>query len=815
MAIPLAAGDPPGDAARADFEWFSGLGYPDVKAAKWAEVWDGRSWQPDSKPLQAITTHGFILDDKQDSFHVLMPDLSRRWLRKTAGNESDPKWVGFKERPLSDSARLTLAELRHPPKRGFERYAKMVGHSAEVFFIAYACWCKGENELAQELYDEAGKLPITADCRGEMVGANPPMRDLLEIELGKGAMWTAMLQVGGTYDSAPGSPLATRTELLESFRRIVKNYPISSHCQQAKDMIALLEKMVREDERHRVLTNDELAKLPEAERLAELIFRLRDQNGQPMGNRLCDILGPTQNADSPAHQLVAMGYPAVPQLIDAVGDDRLSRSLRDRDYRSMPSAMTVGDCALQILERISGESFSARTSLADARTRWDKISAEQRLPRQWWEEYQQKGERQMLIDAIASGEKSPNRLVAKLKATAPDAVEDAVLRGAANVKDRSLTFAYIEMVGSLHSTAASTQLLAWMNGPAELQVRLAAATQLSNQDHPYALPGIIREWRAYSPPKDKHDTSTFEELVKLLIANGGPEAMGELVKNWDRRPDTERFYIVREFGWSLWTDAGRLYSPWFATHPPTEEAKELAIELLAHALEDKSAWFGQSGSYGDFTFINLRIRDLALWALHQIEPSRYRLTPKAGRRLRDLECIVAANVWRTAHGKKALPLPTNPAPKPDEKHALKITLIDVYPPEKLAGSDFAKKIAGLRNADFAPDTIPKLLTWFATHDIPDVSEIHIDAVRENDLTGVTLIVGVTSGTYPLDQQYQWHMRQSGKIGDRYLETTTASCRFPYPKNDKFWGDAIEDVAEVTTIPPTTSFAISAGMTGTR
>lgn len=62
--------------------------------------------------------------------------------------------------------------------------------------------------------------------------------------------------------------------------------------------------------------------------------------------------------DSPALRLANKGYAAVPQLIEALDDDRLTRSVECwRSFVYSHKILRVSDCAEQILKRIAGRSF--------------------------------------------------------------------------------------------------------------------------------------------------------------------------------------------------------------------------------------------------------------------------------------------------------------------------------------------------------------------------------------------------------------------------------------------------------------------------
>ena len=116
-----------------------------------------------------------------------------------------------------------------------------------------------------------------------------------------------------------GTPEVSRAELLDEFRRFKKNFPDSQHIERAQDTAELLEQMVREDKEHAQLKQPPFDEMTTEQQVAELIFQLRDQNGQQWGQPgSCDFFNDSRGAESPASQLLEIGFDAVPQLIEAI-----------------------------------------------------------------------------------------------------------------------------------------------------------------------------------------------------------------------------------------------------------------------------------------------------------------------------------------------------------------------------------------------------------------------------------------------------------------------------------------------------------------
>lgn len=626
------------------FKWFSTLGYPEVKAPRWAEIWYDYYWDTgDGTPLRAVTTHGFIMSEAEAEFTVLRLDLTQRTLTKSKPGTPAHRRVAFEERSFLDMARQQLDELEHTPRPDINRFDARLNHKAEVFFLAYACWQRGEEGLAASLYTQAQKLDHTYIADRKAVS----MQEALEIDLGHAAMWDAVLRCGGgrlgTDNWRNTELLEPRAGVLEAFRRVVRLFPRCAHVERAKQSAAMLERMIEEDKRHVTLSQEQIDKLPQDQRIAELVWLLRDQNGhqmsQPGG---CDVFdGWAEKGVSPAHQLFAIGDAAAPALIAALTDERFSRSVGfHRDFRFSHAILTVGECARQILNCMTGQDFRSPGPASGTMSDEDHMRGAQKVAQAWWEESQQKGKKQMLVDSISAGKTPPHRLVQQLKEEAPNEVTEAVLQGADRAQEAWLAYQFVSELAVLKSPAATQRLVKFMQKDHRLRVRLNAAASLLKQGHPDALTSVFDEWVGYPAEGDNGMRDGFGQTVDLLLASGDDLALNKLLERWAKRSVPERLEIVRKLGaWFGVTggaqlhagDKSRLVSP---------QGKAMVVEFLVQSLEDVEVPLGSGGP---------RVCDVSLWALHQIDPAKYACSPQASQSERDAERKSAANVWRQDH----------------------------------------------------------------------------------------------------------------------------------------------------------------------
>ncbi|MBL9182874.1 MAG: hypothetical protein JNN17_12100 [Verrucomicrobiaceae bacterium] len=796
--------------ARPCYEWFATLGFPEVKDAKWAEArltYD--SFNGDENGVRKFL--GFIVAETDKDFSLLLPDLTVKTMLRGVSNLEFVVRGTFEERSFPAWAAEQLPALRNPPKDGFRRFGAHLGHKTEVFALSYFCWRRGEAGLAAQLYAEAEKLPVSLHGY-ERKKTVSDMREALEIELGHAAMWDAVLRMGGgslAGGSWSGSGrLQPRAEVLDAFRRIVKLFPRCEHIERAKTTIAMLERMVTEDAEHPLLTQAQIDALPPDQRIAELVWLLRDQNGHQMSQPgWCEVLG-FGDGDSAGHQLVKIGYPAAPALIEALTDDHFSRSVGfHRDFYFSHTILTIGDCAQQILQKISGQNFYSPGSEPNE----DKMLAVQKAARAWWEGYQKKGLKQMLVDDISSGQKSPYALVRQLKKEDASAVEAAVLAGAAKATNEAMACQFIDELDAFKSPQSIAALATIMKNHSSMHARLDAAARLLNRDHPDALPALLREWSVYQTSKESFH-APFETLADMLACHGSDRAVEALIHGWEDRGPGQRLKIVEKLGECM---ARKPRTHGFASravpHKPEPAALSRAIALLARALEDMSTDYGISGGGPELVYGEASTGDFALRALHELDPDRFVFTPTAGPRRRNRERIAAANSWRKEHSQPLLPAPPPPGPKLPPADALKIVRVSLQGGTLAGSSELAQKLGFLQNTRFDAHTFPKLLVWFAQTQPPGVTSLDLQASRENDLTGVEIVARLRMSPTKAGNDPEWHTRHCGHCGSQRLGSSSGSCSHAHAISPECWDDFTEATTKALEQPPETEFIFKAGL----
>lgn len=651
LPIPLHADVPPEERAKA-FEWFDGLGLPDIREAQCVRVATG--WWSRSGDDAPINTYqlGFLLEEEKDQFTALFTDLTRGTFTKTPPETNEHERVGYEKVELKEAAEAWLKELQTPvdeDARRWNRFGERMPVRTELFVMARVCAAAGHDELAARLCDFA-----IQHNDGRSRDRPNSLKSALAQDISHASMWQAVLDFE--------NPSVTRPQLLEKFRWIVKHFPDSKHTERAGATADLLTKMVKEDEAH-AKSAQPLDKLEGKQRVAELIFQLRDQNGQQWSQPgSCDIFADPREDESPAHQLVAIGYDAVPQLIEALDDERFTRSVGyHRNFYFSHHVLRVGDAALAVLETIAGRRFYQRTNTNAEAVKDGQAQTLKKAALVWWAEFEKKGEKQVLIDAVSQGGKNAVSQAQRLVKKYPDAAIPAIVQGLAHAKDAWTRSGLVEQAGELKGDGAIELLRRELETGKELSTRLAAATALHRQGKTgEAVDAMIAQWREGGRPDDD-DRWTGQSLIGFLASSGQVRAIDALAADLNKRPVDVRTSVVSTFGsgnFSFFSTGAGLSAGPGEQHQRIDKKVEDAIEnLLATALADTERRIGMSMTWNGASFTEPQVCDLAAFVLSQRWPERYKFDSTVSSKQRERTRLEMLNVWRKARGKDPIDLP--------------------------------------------------------------------------------------------------------------------------------------------------------------
>jgi hypothetical protein len=567
---------------------------------------------------------GFLVRDDGSKFTILDRYLWTHTYTKSGPKTAEHEKVGYEPWDLERETTEILRALQIPedkdglPRRLFERLAE----PAELFVWARACAAQGKSKRAAELFFQAKR---TADGRGEA------FHHVIADAIAHGQMWQAVNAFGD-----PGT--ISRKDLLVRFELIVKNFPESPHFKQAKETVDLLTKMVAEDEAHALKAAKPVEKMTRQERIAELIFRLRDQNGRQFSQPgHCDIfiqdhLKENKNQKSPALQLVEIGYAAVPELIQALTDDHFSRSVGyHRDFYFSHFVLRVGDCAEAVLERIAGRTFWEPKSSSAAMLKDGQVNIVKAKVQAWWQDFQERGEKQILIEGVQSGDyDSPNQ-AKRLMKKYPESALSAIRQGVKTANKYFVVRDLVKISTDLKGDTTTEFLREELNG-SFLSGRVTAARGLLDRGHNEGIDAMIREWNHTG--KDEPQ----EDLIDFLLWCGKAEAIKSLGRDLRRRPVDISLQVIETIqspGWG-WENYQKSLAP---------EVDSAIDEILVGELDDSRERANMSGTWGGKEVHDPRLCDLSAHVLAQRwkHPEAFDIT--ATEEVRDRQRKQLKNEW--------------------------------------------------------------------------------------------------------------------------------------------------------------------------
>lgn len=453
-------------------------------------------------------------------------------------------------------------------------------------------------------------------------------------------LWDAILQVGD-YRIA-------RQDIVPQLKCFVEGFPDAKLLDKGKSLLAQLQAEIEEDRVHQAPNKPDAAG-----EIDELIYHLRDQCGRQFDQPgSCNVFDDARGEESPAAKLVKIGLPAVPKLIDAITDERPSRSVGFwRDYTLSHRILTVGDVACAVISRLSSSNFYAynpNQTMAEGRAKFKAQAAA------WWSKVQAVGEEKVLAEIVAKGEpgadyparqlasRYPASLLAAVKAGVSHAKEDVEAADLASVVLSCPSPANETFAKELHLTAKGTAL------------RVAAAKIEAQFDVETAVRWALQAWK--SEPAFAWNGSYSP--TAFLIGSRSVSALEEMSIGLKDRPSSVRFEVVR----AVVEDTSESFPAEKLTKDPSLQRKyETIVEaLLVKELFDEAEISAPSWKVGGWELSAATLGELACADLAVLFPKKYHFEKTPSFFEKRMLATEAANLWRKAQGLPALPPPTRP-----------------------------------------------------------------------------------------------------------------------------------------------------------
>ena len=366
----------------------------------------------------------------------------------------------------------------------------------------------------------------------------------------------------------------------------------------------------------------------------------RQQWSQPGA---CNIFLDERGEESPAAKLVTLGFPAVPQLIEVLEDQGFTRSVGyHRNFYFSHHVLRVGDCAERILCRIAGRNFYQRTYTNGAMAKDGQATSIKKQIEAWWKEVKTKGEEQVLIEAVMTGDDNSSNQAQVLVKKYPDSAVEAIRKGLAK-STREWTSKRLIAVLAQHGSDKAEELIRQqlLNGK-KLPIRITAAQALMRTGRSQlAIERMLHEWKNYSTDatRDYSFDDPEGQIAVFLLHAGSSQAVKSVTERFPELLARTKFEVINSL-----SDADLNLDQAYV------DAVEAFLVESLQATDEVS----MSGSYGDQSFSNPRVCDIAGYVLTKNWPEIYSCRLDGTERERDAERFTAINHWRSANGLKPI-----------------------------------------------------------------------------------------------------------------------------------------------------------------
>jgi len=597
------------------YRWFDSLGYDEVRTGQFVEL----------SELPNV-----IFGRSDDRFAFLMHRAGSKFLARTVnlnktGMETSALIENTRRECKPANFKLWAYGLLKDPKKGGQfrsgRYSDMEELTG-LFVASRACAARGLDPLADRLF-----LLSKAEVPRVDSANNRDFLTCLKKGIADRAFDNAIADFGDLSIS--------RKSLLSEFEFCERLYPPGSRPAEFRSDIATLRRMVKEDGNHRTLSQKELDSLPKSKQIGELIYLLRDQPGRQYDvPGAIEHLPPWKPDHSYASRLLAYGYGAVPQLIEAIGDPTFTRGIGVGHFGSTYCLSSVSEASLEILQRITGVAFYAKNS--------------KQVARKWWRENGSKSEEKIMLDMVASGDYNGYAIAEPLVKKYPLLAIPAISAGLSRLKDTNGGVRMIWETRRIRTPEAKRFAYDLMLHNHDLAYRVAGARVYATWDADEAVSAMLHEYRRFGTPSLPYDT---EGIEAFLAGSGRPTPLSTLLAHVNSDPESHKQFLSAFGAWPPSSAAweGMYEFPTAAKQPQSaaERARfsEIAQAALAGEVKNETRNGNGTATLSGEQIDNLRVCDGAAEALARGWPSKYRFKLVRSSRTRDEEILSCLNTW--------------------------------------------------------------------------------------------------------------------------------------------------------------------------
>lgn len=751
--------------------FLASLGLPSLRDLQAVEVWTGGGTQggDGTRIMRAVTIPAFLVDDEGDEFRVLTLWLQPMTFPK-GSEQKNPHRIHYEARSVDWLLHIYSEQLGQyggsidgPLPSDLLQTALLYKYATESGLAEWSA--KAETRMREAFKNRRGNDNLQTAVRSDAA------HYLLQMRL-------------ALFGDSNLSWLDLQAEL-KAYLAIFHEGIDHDHAQLLADSVA---NYLKEETTNPLVSHEKIQKLPKERQAVELVRRLRLQRMPQNGD-----------GDDAASELLKLRHVAVPALLAAVDDHRPTRQISfimgrkawDHEGR-LPS---VGDLAVNLLIQVSGKSFQNRGHsgvFVSPSEGSSKLKAE---IESWWSEYQRKGERQFLIDAVSAGGPDICNHARELMAKYPDDAGDAITTGFAKLKSPTDRHNLIWGLDRLRDTKIISLLRQELTSGKSLEYRVAAAFSLRKLGESDTSTAMLKEWQNLLG--QRHGDGAGGVIRHLASSQEIPTAR-ELVKTKPERPVWARVAIIdslaEAYDMTAWNDNNTSSTDW----------KIMVEDVLASSLSDAEEQVGLRGvGYHDPT-----VGDQAAWRLSELLPKEYKFDIGAGFAAREKARHEILKHWHLKRGKSWNPaVPSKQLPDSQRNRVVAIRFADNH----LQGTAIEQAILEMKGRDVNADEIVSILCDFGEKLPSNVNGLSLRFVRTTEAVGVYATVWSRLGKHPETwQDFSWH--GSIDLNQKAVIQATSGSRMHQniAKPDE-WKAFRDNVTEVLKGPATSEMVIRAGV----
>ena len=391
-------------------------------------------------------------------------------------------------------------------------------------------------------------------------------------------------------------PTFSWAQLKNRAEEFCKHFPDNRLTTHAK----LLANKLSEMEAHEKKIASQALAQTGGDKIDKLILQLQNQSGTLMSSyqqfaspidfhKLDSQSANGEKSDelNTAEQLVMIGLPAVPKLIESLHDDRFTRCQTSLTRNGYFRVQTVGECIVHILDAIAvGQSFTQHlqpTLMFDFGL--SEIGEHQILD--WWQEAQSLSELEYLKRKLASSSDWDTYDIAKtLIRKYPDESIAAIrnrLHPASYVDSAIVELISPKLEGGIDF------LQDCLLDPS-LETRVAAAVALEEYERETCQAIMIKEWKRLAAKPNalraekKRNSNGVVSLIAYLIRSNNSKMIDMLNSTFDQVDADTAYTIIANLN-DVFGQPNSTYLDY--QEPASYETRRAAIDLFQRALRDQ------------------------------------------------------------------------------------------------------------------------------------------------------------------------------------------------------------------------------------